>query len=448
MANENYNERLRSFSSALESGTFFNVRRMLNGLHPAEIAHLLESLPPVERELLWELVDPALDGDVLLHVNDELRANLIRNMDIAELVAATEGLETDDLADFISDLPDTVIREVLQSMDEQNRHRLETVMSYPEDTAGGLMNTDTVTVRPDVTLDVVLRYLRLRGALPETTDTLFVVDRDDRYLGMLSLSRLITQSPALTVAEVMKTGIESINANMQASDVANLFEMHDLVSAPVIDDQRRLLGRITIDDVVDVIRGEAEHSMMSLTGIGEEDDMFAPVLVSARHRAVWLGINLLTAIVASWVIGLFQGALDKIVILAILMPIVASMGGIAGSQTLTLVIRGIALGQVGESNARKLLQKELLVGLFNGLLWALVIAAIVVLWFDNPQIGVILGAAIVINLLFAALAGTLLPMLLKRFGHDPALGGSVLLTTVTDVVGFMAFLGLATLFLL
>ena len=440
--------RLQQFSSAIETGTLASVRQMLNGLHPAEIAHLLESPPPKERELLWELVDKEIDGDVLLCVNDELRAILIRQMDAEELVAAAEGLDTDDLADILNDLPDAVIREVLQSLDEQHRQRLESVLSYPEDTAGGLMNTDTITVRPDVTLDVVLRYLRRHGEIPEMTDSLFVVDRNDRYLGTLTLPVLLTRSPALTVREVMATSVEPIAATLSANEVANLFEHRDLVSAPVVDDRDKLLGRITIDDVVDVIRETTEHNLMGLAGLDSEDDMFAPVVVSARHRGVWLGINLMTAFLASWVIGLFENTIDKVVALAVLMPIVASMGGIAGSQTLTVVIRGIALGQIGKANARTLLVRELIVGMLNGLLWAIVVATITAVWFHNYQIGAIIGAAIVINLLMAALAGATIPMVLRALGADPALGGSVLLTTVTDVVGFMAFLGLATLFLL
>ena len=445
---ERKQNRLNILSSALERGTIVNVRSMLNGLHPAEIAHLLESLPRQQRHLLWELVDPELDGDILTHVNDELRASLIMDMDPQELIAATEGLEPDDLADILSDLPDVVISEVLQSMDEQNRHRFEAVLSYPDNTAGGLMNTDTITIRPDVTIDVVLRYLRLRGSVPQMTDNLFVVDREDRYLGQLPVTTLLTQQPATSVAEVMSRQTESIPASMQVGEVASMFEHRDLISAPVVDEGQKLIGRITIDDVVDVIRDETEHTMMSMAGLDEQDDMFAPVMVSARHRGVWLGINLLTALLASWVIALFENTIDRIVILAVLMPIVASMGGIAGSQTLTLVIRGIALGQIGTSNARQLLYKELAVSMLNGLLWAGIVAVVVIAWFGNIQIGMVIGAAIIINLLCAAFAGATIPMMLRRLGADPALGGSVMLTTVTDVVGFVVFLGLATIFLL
>ncbi|WJW74867.1 magnesium transporter [Thiohalobacter sp. IOR34] len=441
-------QRLKTLSDALASGAAGQVRRLIHNLHPAEIAHLLESLPKGPRIILWELVDPEDRGEILLHVNDEVRSGLIDEMETGELVAATEGLDTDDLADLLQDLPGTVIHEVLRSMDLQNRHRLEAVLSYPEDTAGGLMNLDTVTVRADVSLDVVLRYLRLRGSIPDLTDSLMVVDRYDKYLGLLPLSTLLTQDPDLSVAEVMERDIEGIPADMPAVEVAKLFEDRDLVSAPVVDENGKLLGRITIDDVVDVIRDEADHNIMSMAGLDEEDDIFAPVVPSARRRALWLGINLLTAFVASWVIGRFESTLEQVVALAVLMPIVASMGGIAGSQTLTIVIRGLALGQIGKSNARWLMYKELAVGMLNGILWALVVAFIAMAWFQNSNIGMVIGAALIINLIIAALAGFSIPLLLRRLGIDPALAGSVLLTTVTDVVGFMTFLGLGTLYLL
>ncbi len=439
---------LLRLKQALESGTMQQARRMINTLHPAEIAHLLESLPPAERELTWELVAPENDGEVLLHVNDEVRAGLVRHMDLDELVSATESMDVDDLADFMQDLPDAISRELLRSMDLQDRQRLETVLSYPEDSAGGLMNTDTIAVRPDVTLDVVLRYLRLRGEIPDQTDNLIVVDRNDLYLGILPLSILLIHSPDKSVGEVMSQDMDGIPATMAAEEVAKLFEQRDFVSAPVVDEANRLIGRITIDDVVDVIRDQGDHALMSMSGLDEEEDMFAPVVTSAKRRAVWLGINLITAFMAAWVIGLFESTLEQVVALAVLMPIVASMGGIAGSQTLTLMIRGLALGQVEGSNARYLMFKELAVGFWNGLVWALVVAVIAMLWFGSVQIGIIIAAAILINLLCAALSGVLIPLLLRRFGVDPALAGSVVLTTVTDIVGFFAFLGLATLWLL
>jgi magnesium transporter len=439
---------LQALSEGIEGGTLQQVRRMLNALHPAEIAHLLESLPPARRELVWELVDPENDGEVLVHLGDEARASLVREMETGELLAALEGLDVDDLADFIQGLPDALISEALEGMNKQDRLRLEAVLSYPEDTAGGLMNTDTVTVRADVSLDVVLRYLRRQGKIPDLTDSLIVVNRYDRYLGLLPLSELLTKEPDYTVAEVMDQSMEGIPARTPATEVTKLFEDLDLISAPVIDDNGTLLGRITIDDVVDVIREEADHSVLSRAGLNEDEDIFAPVLPSARRRAVWLGVNLLTAFLASWVIGQFQDTLQQVVALAVLMPIVASMGGIAGSQTLTLVIRGLALGQVGKTNTRWLLSKEIAVGALNGLVWAAVVSLFAILWFRDLQLGGIIALALVLNLLAAALAGVIIPIVLRRLRIDPALAGGVVLTTVTDVVGFLAFLGLATALLL
>jgi magnesium transporter len=445
---QNTQQRLEVLSIALQSGTAGQVRQLLDSLHPAEIGDLLESLPHGPREILWELVAGDIKGEVLIEVNEEVRAGLIEDMEPAQLVAITESLDTDDLADILQDLPGAVIHELLHSMDKQNRHRLEAVLSYPDDTAGGLMDLDIVTVRANVTLDVVLRYLRLRGQIPNLTDSLMVVDRFDRYQGVLPLATLLTSDPDSSVAEVMEHDIEGISANMKDADVARLFEDRDWVSAPVIDDDGKLLGRITIDDVVDVIREEADHSFMSMAGLDEEDDIFAPALLSARRRAIWLGVNLATAFLASWVIGLYEATLERVVALAVLMPIVASMGGIAGSQTLTIMIRGLALGQVGSSNARTLMLKEIAVSVMNGLIWSLVVALIVTAWFHNVEIGAIIAAALIVNLVCAALAGFGIPLALKRIGVDPALAGSVLLTTITDVVGFVAFLGLGTWLLL
>jgi magnesium transporter len=448
MADKHQHSRLQQLSEALLSGRLMPVRRMLNDLHPSEIALMLESLPPRERLVVWELVDADQEGDVLVHVNDEVRASLIESMDTEELVAATGSLDTDDLADILQDLPEAVTREVLRSMDKQNRHLLEAVLSYPEDSAGGLMNTDAVTVRADVTLDAVTRYLRLRGAIPDLTDSLIVINRFDMYLGLLPLTKLLTSEPSLSVGEVMNRDAEAIPASLPEQEVATRFERHDLVSAPVVDDDGRLLGRITIDDVVDVIRDEAEHSLRSLAGLDEESDMFAPVLKSTRRRALWLGINLVTAFIASWAIGRFEDTLQQVVALAVLMPIVASMGGVAGSQTLTLTVRGIALGQVNASNARWLMRKELAIALVNGVIWAVVVGLIAIFWFDDYKIGIVIAVAVAINLACAALAGLALPLMMKRMGIDPAIAGTVALTTVTDVVGFVAFLGLATMFLI
>ena len=438
---------LQALSDALETGTMQHARSMLNELSPAEIGHLLESLPLTERLIIWDLVDQDKDGEVLLEVGEEVRTTLIRDMSLQDLVNAAEGMDVDDLADFIQSLPDRVTTQVLTSLDAQHRELLESVLSYPEDSAGGLMNTDTVTVRKQVTLDVVLRYLRILGTLPDNTDNLIVTTRKNTYVGTLPLSTLLTSSLDLTVGEVMKRDTEMVNANMKDVEVAKIFQAHDLVSAPVVDDNMKLLGRITVDDVVDVIRDEAEHSVLSMAGLNEEEDLFARVIPSARRRAVWLVFNLITAFMASWVVSNFEGTLQKVVALAVLMNVVASMGGIAGTQTLTLVIRGIALGQVSRSNKRWLMAKEIIVGLLNGIIWAVVVAVIALIWFDSVKIGLVIAAAMVINLVAAATAGVLLPLVMSKMNIDPALAGSVVLTTVTDIVGLFAFLGLATLFL-
>lgn len=442
--------KLRHLGTALNSGAIAQVRRMLNhDLQPADVAHLLESSPPKERNLLWELVDDEREGEVLQHLSDELQTDLLNQMSVEEVANAMTDLDADDVADLLQNLPNRVTREVLTTMDSQDRARVEAVLSYPEDSAGGLMNTDTVTVRPDITLETVLRYLRRHKSLPDMTDNLLVVNRRDEFIGLLPINKILVTDGDATVREVMSTDVITINAHMEDTDVAQLFERHDLISAPVVDDQSgKLLGRITIDDVVDVIREDADHSLMSMAGLDEDEDTFAPAFKTSRRRAVWLGINLLTAFLASAVIGLFQGTIDQVVALAVLMPIVASMGGVAGSQTLTLVIRGQAIGHIDAKNVGWLLNREFLVGLMNGTLWALVIAAITYLWFNDLHISVIIGLAIVINLVVAALSGAFLPVLLKRMNIDPALAGSVVLTTITDVVGFFAFLGLAATFYL
>lgn len=437
---------LDTLNHALNSGTFIQVRRLLNSLPATEVAHLLESSPAKIRSVMWQLVDFDKEGEILPYLSDEIQGQFLQRMNTQEVVAVTEGLEADDIADILQQLPDRVIREVLQSMRAQDRQRVERVLSYDEDTAGGLMNTDTLTVRPKTTLDVVLRYLRRHDELPKVIDNLIVVNRRDEYIGLLPLRKILVADPGITVREIMDTDVEPIPAKMHSSEVANLFERHDWVSAPVIDSAGILVGRITIDDVVDVIREDADHSLMSMAGLDEDEDTFAPVLNTAPRRAIWLGVNLLTAFLASAVINLFEGTLDKVVALAILMPIVASMGGAAGTQTLTVVIRGMALGHVGRNNSRWLINKELMVGIINGLCWSVVVAIAVTLWFDDPLIGALLGAAMIINLVTAALAGAVIPMLCRSWNIDPALAGGVALTTVTDVVGFMSFLGMATWF--
>jgi magnesium transporter len=422
---------------------------MLNkGMRPVEVAHLLEKTPPRERRIVWNLLNPEIEGDVLQYLGEDLQVEIVSDLDVTEILAMTESLDVDDLADILQQLPDTVMQEMLQNMDLQNRERVEAVLSYPDDTAGGLMNTDTVTIRPDITVETALRYLRRHSEIPDSTDSIFVVSRKrNALIGVLPITRLLISDPQMLVREIMKTENDhAIPADLPEREVARIFEQRDLISAPVINEERQLLGRITIDDVVDVIREDADHSLMSMAGLDEDEDTFAPVFKTSRRRAVWLGINLITAFLASAVIGLFEATIDQVVALAVLMPIVASMGGIAGSQTLTLVIRGQALGHIERHNIGWLFNRELIVSIINGTLWAIVVAAIAVLWFQDMTIGIVIAMAIVINLVAGAMAGSLLPMILKQAGIDPALAGGVLLTTITDVVGFFAFLGLATFF--
>ena len=439
-------KKLEELSAALDSGTFTDVRRMLNGLPAADVAHLLESSPPRFRHILWQLVEVDQEGEVLGELSDELQTLFLSKMDAAEVTLITEGLEDDDVADLLQQLPDRITREVLNSMDHQDRARLEQVLNYPDDTAGGLMNTDTITIRARFTLDVVLRYLRRHDEIPEMTDNLIVVNRNDQFIGLLPLRTLLVSDPSASVREMMVTDVEPISAYVPDDEVARLFERHDWVSAPVIDDRGKLLGRITIDDVVDVIREDGDHTFMSMAGLDEDEDTFAPVFKTAPRRAVWLGINLVTAFIAASMINIFQGTIEKVVALAVLMPIVASMGGVAGTQTLTILVRGIAMGQVGKNNQAWLINRELAVGLLNGIAWAIVVAIAASLWFEDWNLGIIIAAAMVINLVTAAITGAILPLLMNKVNIDPALAGGVVLTTVTDVVGFVSFLGLATLF--
>ncbi len=442
-------ERLRQdVSEALEADNTDAIVEILGDINVAEISSLLDSLPTQARDLLWPLIDPFLLGAVLLETGDEVRDNILRELSPKEITTIVETLpDVDDQADIILSLPTEKLVNTLHTLDAQKREKLESVLSYSDDTAGGLMNIDQITVRTDVSLDVVLRYLRIRGEMPDHTDQLFVTDRHDHYLGSLYLRDLLTNDPEVLVKNIMRTDVSAMLAHIPETEVAREFENYDLVSAPIVDEQHKLIGRITIDDVVDVIRDESEHSIMSMAGLADEEDMFAPALVSAKRRGLWLGINLLTAFLAAGVIGFFEDILEQVVALAILITIVPSMGGIAGSQTLTLVIRGIALGQLGSSNYRSLIKKEIFVGILNGLIWALVVASFSIFWFENYSIGAIIGFALLVNLIAGAFAGDVIPILLRQFGIDTAIAGGVVLTTVTDVVGIIAFLGLATLVL-
>ena len=439
--------RLDALRQSLAQGSMRHAHHLINALHPAEIAALLESLPAAKREIVWGFIDPEIEGDVLVELNDQMRADRIDGMDAEELVAMTENMEVDDIAHLFGDLPEEVTQRVLHSMDLQDRERLKAMLAYPDGTAGSLMNVDTVTVRPDATVEVVLRYLRMRGELPERTDRLFVVTRLDRYLGAVDITRLLTSDPELTVGEVMDAHVESITPETIVNEVARMFQARDLVSAPVVDGNGKLLGRITVDDVVDVIRELADHSVKSLANLQDEEDLFSGIIPSTRRRAVWLGINLLTAFLASSIVGLFEGTIARVVALAVLMPIVASMGGIAGTQTVTLIVRGLALGQFSWDNSRWLLFKEITVALLNGLLWALVVGLYAQVFFKTWMITLIIFLAMLTNLLAAASVGVIIPLVLKRMRVDPALASGVILTTFTDCIGFASLLGLATVFL-
>ncbi|MEM1089520.1 MAG: magnesium transporter [Pseudomonadota bacterium] len=444
---EKSEQQLQLLNDALRSGRLQPVKRILKALSAGEIADLLESLPPDRRAVVWDLTDATLDGEILVHLNDEVRASVIESTEDAELVQATTELELDDLADIINDLPDQVTEQVLTVMDREDRERLEQVLLYPEDSAGGMMNPEVITVRADVSLDVVLRFLRRRDSMPALIDHLFVIDRYGHYIGRLALTDLLTKDPQLSVREVLDSEVPAIGVNTPANEVATAFEHQDWVTAPVVDDRNQLVGTITIDDVVDVIREEAEHNVLAMAGLDEENDMFAPVLASSRRRAVFLGLNLVTALFASYFISIFGATIERVVALAFLMPAVASMGGIAGTQTLTLIVRGMALGQVGTGNTVALLNRELAVGFLNGLLWALVIALVAVFWFKDGTLAMVVATAIFLNLLAGAASGVFVPIVLRRMSIDPALAGGMVLTTVTDVVGFVSILGLGTLLL-
>ncbi len=439
---------LEAVRRSLELGKLKRVGKLLHHMHPAKVAGLLEALPPVERSQAWSMVSTERAGRVLSYLHDEISSGLAQELDLEDLIASVQHLELDDLVDLIQTLPHELGGKLVHATGGARREQLESMLSYPEESAGGLMNADAIEVRADVKAGTVLRYLRLLETLPPQTDMLMVVDRSGRYQGALRLSALVTAGLDTTVAELMHTNIAGIPVDTESLEVARIFQDLDLLSAPVVDEQQRLIGRITVDDVVDLIREESDRAVMQMAGLDDEADMFAPVLVSSKRRAVWLGINLLTAFLAAWVIGQFQGTLEQLVALAVLMPIVASMGGIAGSQTLTLVIRGLALKQVQKGNIRVLLSREVGISILNGVLWAVVVAALAIIWFGDWGIGAVIAAAILLNLLCAALAGLAIPLVLERLGIDPALAGSVILTTVTDVVGFFAFLGLATVLLI
>ncbi|MHB8914558.1 MAG: magnesium transporter [Thiobacillus sp.] len=424
------------------------LKNRLDALHPADVAYILESLPLEDRLLVWHQVGANNDGEILLEVSDSVRESLIASMDNAELLAAAESLDTDEIADIAQDLPHDVIQELLISLDAQKRARLQSTLSYPEDTVGALMDYDMVTIREDVTLEVTLRYLRRLRDLPDQLDKLFVVDQSEALIGVLPIKRLLTSDPEASVAAVMVEDMVIFRPEDEATDAAQAFERYDLVMAPVVDNQGRLIGRLTIDAVVDYIRESADADMLSMAGLKEEEDLFSSVWRAARNRWTWLAINMVTAFIASRVIGVFEGSIEKLAALAALMPIIAGIGGNSGNQTTTLIVRGLALGQITAANARRLIIKELGVAVFNGLVWGMAVGLFAWLLYDNLALGGVMALAMMLNLLVAALAGTYIPILMSRMKRDPAIGSSVLLTATTDSMGFFIFLGLATWLLL
>ena len=434
--------------SLVHKQNLVELQKKLDELHPADVAYILESLPLEQRLEVWELVKAERDGEILLEVSDAVRQTLIADMDSDELLAVAEQLDTDELADLAPDFPKDVLQELLESLDIQNRERLQSALGYDEDAVGALMDFDIVTIREDVSLEVALRYLRRLGSLPNHTDKLFVVDRNEILQGVLPLKRLVVKDLDLTVAEVMADDAVVFHPEDKAADAAKAFERYDLVTAPVVDQNRKLVGRLTVDTVMDFIREEAESDMLSMAGLREEEDLFASVWKSVQNRWTWLAINLVTAFIASRVIGLFEGSIEKVVALAALMPIVAGIGGNSGNQTTTMIVRGLALGQISSHNARPLLLKELGVSLMNGVVWGSVLGLIAWGLYNNAALGLVMTGAMTLNLLLAAIMGVMIPLVMTKFGRDPAVGSSVLITAMTDSGGFFIFLGLATVFLL
>ena len=424
-----------------------SLQTLLNNLHSSDVADILEALPLDRRLTIWELVKSENDGDILVEVSDAVRQTLIADMDNTELLAAAEQLDTDEIADIASDLPGDVLNDLLESLDVQNRERLESALSYPDESVGALMDFDIATIRDDITLEVVLNYLRKIKKLPDHTDKLFVVDRFGSILGVLPLERIVVNDSQMKVKDVMATDAVVFKPEDTANEASNAFERYDLVTAPVVDGSRKLLGRLTVDAVMDYIRDETENEKLSMVGLREED-MFSTIWKSVQNRWAWLAINLVTALIASRVIGIFEGSIEKIVALAALMPIVAGIGGNSGNQTTTMIVRALALSQVTFSNLRLLMFKEIGVALLNGILWGSVLGVFAYLLYGNIQLGYVMTAAMILNLILSAIMGVMIPLVLNRLGKDPAVGSSVLITAMTDSGGFFIFLGLATVVLL
>ena len=438
-------ELLDSIQGKNVSSSLNQVKRMLGNMHSSEIAHSLESLPPKERQLLWSMIEIEDEGEIIAELNDEIQQELIAEISPDELIKIIEDLELDEIVDILQALPESKTQNILSSMSQRDQKRIKEALVYPEDSAGGLMNTDIISVRPKHSIEVVMRYLRAQKKLPKNTDQIFVVSRENKYLGALPVSSILVSEPSLNTRELMETATKPLDADLIDKDVARLFEQNDWVSAPVVDQNSHLIGRITIDDVVDVIIEDADQNFLGMAGIAE--DTFAAPARAARGRVLWLSINLMTAFIASMTIGLFQATIDQIVYLAILMPIVASMGGVAGTQTLTIVIRGLTLQQINSSNLNWLFKREVAVSIVNGMVLSILVGGITYLWFESLVLSLVISIAMVINLISSAIAGILIPIILRKFNQDPAIAGSVVVTTVTDVIGFFSFLGLAAIFL-
>ena len=422
------------------------IRRLLSKMTASEIAHALESSPPKQRTLLFSLLKTEEEGDVLFELGEEIQQDLVSNISNEELIEAVKELELDEIVDILQNLPEERMDKILSNMSLVDRKRIEIGLTFPDNTAGGLLNTDVISVRPSNSIKEVITYLRDQGDLPENTDKIFVVNQENEYLGELSISKIITSRPTMLVREIMETEFLPIDVDLNDKEVATLFERNDLISSSVVDADGKLIGRITIDDVVDVIREDADQNLLGMAGVAE--DTFAPPGRAARSRVFWLSLNLATAFIAASAINLFQGVIDKIVYLAVLMPIVASMGGVAATQTLTIVLRGLTLEQINTSNIRWLFKRELAVSILNGIVLSILVGFITYAWFQDTIIAILISCALIINLMSSVVAGILVPLILRKLKQDPAIGGSVIVTTVTDVVGFISFLGLATIYLI
>ena len=444
---ETYNqEKIFEILSKKSEDKFIQIQRILSKMDSHEIAHCLESTPSEQRKVIWSIIDKSNEADVLSELGEEIQQDLFDEISNEELLDLVQNLELDEMVDILQNLPQQRISFLLSKMTKIDRERVEMVLEYPEDSAGGLLNNDIISVQKDSTLNLVLEYLRSIGDIPENTDKLFVVSKNNNFIGELKISKIISSNPELKVSDIMNDKPHSFMVNESDKEVSKFFEQNDLISAAVVNHKNELIGRITIDDVVDVIIEDADQNFLSMAGIAE--DTFSPPARAARRRIVWLGLNLITAFVAALAINIFQDTIDKIVYLAVLMPIVASMGGVAATQTLTIVLRGLTLEQISSSNLGWLFKRELAVAILNGIVLSLIISLVTYVWFNELILSALIASAMIINLLSSVVAGVSVPIILRRLNQDPAIAGSVIVTTVTDVVGFVSFLGLATIFLL